>query len=74
MHRLEHILYFADGEFGPTSAFRRAVALAERHRARLTLMDVTIESGFSADLVKRFGLGDDVQQSEQRYAAPTHLA
>lgn len=74
MHRLNHILYFADGEFGPTSAFRRAVALAERHGARLTLMDVTIESNVSADLVKQFGLGDDVQQSEQRYAALTDLA
>ncbi len=74
MHKLKHILYFADGEFGPTSAFRRAVALAERHGARLTLMDVTIESGFSAELVQQFGLGDDVQQSEQRYAALTHLA
>ncbi|NBC47420.1 MAG: universal stress protein [Gammaproteobacteria bacterium] len=74
MQALEHILYFADGEFGPTRAFRRAVALARHHGARLTLMDVTIESGFSADLVKRFGLGDDVQQSEQRYAALTHLA
>lgn len=74
MHTLKHILYFADGEFRPTSAFRRAVALAERHGARLTLMDVTIESGINADLVKRFGLGDDVQQSEQRYAALTHLA
>lgn len=74
MQALAHILYFADGEFGPTRAFRRAVALARHHGAKLTLMDVTIESGFSADLVKRFGLGDDVQQSEQRYAALTHLA
>lgn len=74
MQALDHILYFADGEFGATRAFRRALALAQHHGARLTLMDVTIESGFSADLVKRFGLGDDVQQSEQRYAALTHLA
>jgi nucleotide-binding universal stress UspA family protein len=74
MEPLQHILYFADGEYGPTRAFRRAVALAERHGARLTLMDVTIESGIGADLVKRFGLADDVQQSEQRLYALTHLA
>jgi nucleotide-binding universal stress UspA family protein len=74
MQAFEHILYFADGNFGPTQALRRAVALAQRYQARLTLMDVTIESGFTADLVKRFGLGDDVQQSEQRLAALTHLA
>ena len=74
MQRLKHILYFADGEFGPTRAFRRAVALAEHHGARLTLMDVTLESGFSAELVQQFGLGDDVQQSEQRYAALSDLA
>ena len=73
MHKLKHILYFADGEFGPTSAFRRAVALAERHGARLTLMDVTIESGFSAELVQQFGLGDDVQQSEQLTGGNLHL-
>ncbi|WP_462330094.1 universal stress protein [Thiohalocapsa halophila] len=74
MQALKHILYFADGEFGPTQAFRRAVALAREHGARLTLMDVTIESGIGADLVKRFGLADDVQQSEQRLWALTHLA
>ncbi|WP_276570841.1 hypothetical protein [Halochromatium glycolicum] len=43
MQALEHILYFADGEFGSTRAFRRAVALARHHGARLTLMDITIE-------------------------------
>ena len=74
MQELKHILYFADGDFGPTRALRRAVALARQHQARLTLMDVTIESGMTAELVARFGLGDDVQQSEQRYAALTHLA
>jgi nucleotide-binding universal stress UspA family protein len=74
MQTLKHILYFADGEFVPTRAFRRAVALAERHQAKLTLMDVTVESGITAELVKRFGLADDVQQSEQRLAALTHLA
>jgi nucleotide-binding universal stress UspA family protein len=37
-------------------------------------MDVTIESGYSADLVQQLGLGDVVQQAEQRYAALTHLA
>jgi nucleotide-binding universal stress UspA family protein len=73
MQGLKHILYFADGEFGPTRAFRRALALAQQHGAQLTLMDVTIESGFSADLVRQFGLGDDVQQSEQRYAALSEL-
>lgn len=74
MQALKHILYFADGEFVPTRAFRRAVALAERHQAQLTLMDVTVESDITAELVKRFGLADDVQQSEQRLAALTHLA
>jgi len=74
MQDLKHILYFADGDFGPTRALRRAVALAERHRARLTLMDVTVESGITADLIRRYGLADDVQQSEQRLAALTHLA
>ena len=74
MQPLDHILYFADGEFGPTRAFRRAVALAREHGAKLTLMDVTVESGISAELVQRFGLADDVQQCEQRLWALTHLA
>jgi nucleotide-binding universal stress UspA family protein len=74
MQGLKHILYFADGEFGPTRAFRRAVALAREQGAKLTLMDVTVESGISAELVQRFGLADDVQQCEQRLWALTHLA
>jgi len=74
MQALKHILYFADGEFLPTRAFRRAVALAEQHKAKLTLMDVTVESEITAELVERYGLADDVQQSEQRLAALTHLA
>jgi nucleotide-binding universal stress UspA family protein len=74
MQGLKHILYFADGEFGPTRAFRRAVALAHEQGAKLTLMDVTVESGISAELVQRFGLADDVQQCEQRLWALTHLA
>jgi nucleotide-binding universal stress UspA family protein len=74
MQGLEHILYFADGEFGPTRAFRRAVALAREQGAKLSLMDVTVESGISAELVQRFGLADDVQQCEQRLWALTHLA
>jgi universal stress protein E len=74
MQTLKNILYFADGEFVPTRAFRRAVALAEQHQAKLTLMDVTVESDITAELVKRFGLADDVQQSEQRLAALTQLA
>lgn len=74
MQALKHILYFADGEFGPTRAFRRAVALARAQGAKLTLMDVTVDSGITADLVARYGLADDVQQCEQRLAALTHLA
>ena len=74
MQALKHILYFADGEFGSTRALRRAVALAEQHQAKLTLMDVTVESDITAELVQRFGLADDVQQCEQRLAALTHLA
>lgn len=74
MQSLDHILYFADGDFSPTRALQRAVALAQKHQAQLTLMDITVESNLSADLIKRFGLADDVQQCEQRLAALTHLA
>jgi universal stress protein E len=74
MQDLKHILYFADGDFRPTEAFLRAVALAEQHQAQITLMDVTVESEVTAELVHRFGLADDVQQCEQRLAALTHLA
>jgi universal stress protein E len=74
MRDVKNILYFADGEFGPCVAFRRAVDLAREHQARLTLIDVTPESGLAADLIKRYGLADEAQQSEQRDAALTHLA
>ncbi|MBK1725182.1 universal stress protein [Thiocystis violacea] len=74
MRQPTNILYFADGVFGPTRALGRAIDLACRHRARLTLMDVTIETGIGAELIKRYGLDDDIQQSEQRYAALSQLA
>jgi nucleotide-binding universal stress UspA family protein len=74
MRDVKNILYFADGEFGPSSTFRRAIDLARQNHARLTLMDVTPESGLAADLIKRYGLADEAQQSEQRDAALTQLA
>jgi universal stress protein E len=74
MQQFKDILYFADGEFTPGPAFVRALALARQNQARLTLMDVTPESDIAADLIRRYGLTDDVQQSEQRHAALTHLA
>lgn len=74
MKQPKDILYFADGQFGPTRALGRAVDLARRYGARLTLMDVTIETGIGAELIKRYGLADDIQQSEQRYAALSQLA
>ena len=74
MRDVNNILYFADGDFGPNTTFRRAVGLARQHRARLTLIDVTPESDIAADLIKRYGLADEAQQSEQRDAALTHLA
>ncbi len=73
MRDVKNILYFADGDFGPNSTFRRAVDLARKNQARLTLMDVTPESDIAADLIKRYGLADEAQQSEQREAALTHL-
>ncbi|NEX19940.1 universal stress protein [Thiorhodococcus mannitoliphagus] len=74
MRQPTNILYFADGVFGPTRALGRAIDLARRHRAKLTLMDVTIETGIGAELIKRYGLDDDIQQSEQRYTALSQLA
>jgi nucleotide-binding universal stress UspA family protein len=74
MQRFKDILYFADGEFTPGPAFARALALARANQARLTLMDVTPESEIAADLIRRYGLTDDVQDAEQRHAALTHLA
>jgi nucleotide-binding universal stress UspA family protein len=74
MQRFKDILYFADGEFTPGPAFARALSLARENQARLTLMDVTPESEIAADLIRRYGLTDDVQDAEQRHAALTHLA
>jgi nucleotide-binding universal stress UspA family protein len=74
MQSLKNILYFADGRFGSTRALQRAIALARRSGAKLSLMDVTVESGIGAELVKRYGLDDDIQQCEQRFAALDRLA
>ncbi len=74
MQSLKSILYFADGHFGSTHALQRAIALTRHSGAKLSLMDVTMESGIGAELVKRYGLDEDIQQCEQRYAALDQLA
>jgi nucleotide-binding universal stress UspA family protein len=40
MRRFKNILFFADGDAADGAAMRRAIALAERNQARLTVVDV----------------------------------
>jgi nucleotide-binding universal stress UspA family protein len=53
MKRFKNILYFADGVAQPCSAFRRAARLAERNRARLTVLDVIPNSHSQVEVLGR---------------------
>ncbi|WP_210396807.1 universal stress protein [Motiliproteus sediminis] len=59
MKPLRNILYFADGDMTMNPALERAISLAYRHEARLTVMDVIGNLPSPAAVKIRFGLGID---------------
>jgi universal stress protein E len=66
MKRFKNILFVADREDGLSTALERAVAVSRTNGARLTVMDVTPDSGL-ADYVRRtYALDLNTQLREQR--------
>ena len=69
MKRFKNILFVADRQDGLTTALDRAVAVSQTNGARLTVMDVTPDSGL-ADYVKRtYAVDLNAQLREQRLQA-----
>ncbi len=56
MKRFKNILYHADGDLADSESLDRAVDLARRNGAMLTVMDVVAESELAVDVEKRLDL------------------
>ncbi|MCG6940405.1 MAG: universal stress protein [Thiohalocapsa sp.] len=69
MKRFKNVLYFADGEDRQTLAFKRALQLARRNRARLTIADVVADEDLPADLLRRLGIAGEHPQHTARVEA-----
>ncbi|MGD2076560.1 MAG: universal stress protein [Gammaproteobacteria bacterium] len=76
MKRFRNIVYFADGAVQPCSALERAVELARRNHARLTVIDVLDETRSTPEIDQRFGtdlnriLGERRHETLERLVSP----
>jgi universal stress protein E len=66
MNRFQNIIYFADGAREADQALRRAFRLAERNRARLTLLDVIEPIDPPDELAQRFSFDLATMLRKQR--------
>ena len=66
MKRFKNILFIADRDDGLQAALERAVAVAQINEARLTVMDVTPETGLADYFRKAYGIDLNAQLREQR--------
>jgi universal stress protein E len=66
MHRFKNILYFADGALESCAALQRAVNLARRNNARLSVLDVLPAAETPADFQQRLGINLDSVLRERR--------
>jgi len=69
MKRFKNILFVADREDGLGTALERAVALSQSNGARLTVMDVTPESGLADYIRRSYAIDLNAQLREQRLMA-----
>lgn len=69
MKRFKNILFFADREDRISTALDRAVALAESNDARLTVMDVTPDTGLADYFRRSYGIDLNGQLRETRLQA-----
>jgi len=69
MKRFKNILFIADRDDRVTTALDRAVALAESNDARLTVMDVTPDTGLADYFRRSYGIDLNGQLRETRLQA-----
>jgi nucleotide-binding universal stress UspA family protein len=69
MKRFKNILFVADRDDGIGAALDRAVAISQTNGARLTVMDVTPESGLADYVMRNYALDLNAQLREQRLQA-----
>jgi nucleotide-binding universal stress UspA family protein len=66
MKRFKNILFFADRHDGLTSTLSRVIALSKANGARLTIMDVTPDSGLADYINQTYDIDLNAQLREQR--------
>jgi nucleotide-binding universal stress UspA family protein len=69
MKRFKNILFLADRHDGLSAALDRAVALSKTNAARLTVMDVTPDSGLADYVRQTYGVDVNAQLRAQRLQA-----
>jgi len=66
MKRFKNILFIADREDGLQAALTRAVSVARTNEARLTVMDITPDTGLADYFRQRYGIDLNAQLREHR--------
>jgi len=74
MKRFKNILFFADRHDGLSSTLNRIVALAISNNAKLTIMDVTPDSGLADYINKTYDIDLNAQLRDQRLQMLNQLA
>ena len=69
MKRFKNILFIADREDGLNIALDRAIAVSNANGARLTVMDITPDSGLTDYFRQHYGIDLNAQLREQRLEA-----
>lgn len=69
MKRFKNILFFADRDEGLISALSRIISLSKANDARLTIMDVTPDSGLAEYINRTYDIDLNAQLREQRLQA-----
>jgi universal stress protein E len=69
MNRFKNILFVADREDGLQTALERAVAVARTNEARLTVMDITPDTGLAEHFRESYGIDLNAQLRENRLQA-----
>lgn len=69
MKRFKNILFIADREDGLQAALARAVSVARTNEARLTVMDITPDTGLADYFRQRHGIDLNAQLREHRLEA-----
>jgi len=69
MKRFKNILFVADRQDGLSAALDRAVGVSQTNAARLTVMDVTPDSGLADYVNRTYGVDLNAQLREQRLQA-----